>query len=314
MVAVRDDEGETMHTVHEGVEMGAQITDEVNMISQELDGGDVNTTLRLISILALPQTVVIPRRNRGTPLIDYSKSIIMTSDNYITALEHKQERCEEVAREKEKRKADFEINKSRKAQEKRQKAEEKKVRAEERAEEYGVMWPVKRCTEVGVKLHEAIRANAPLGRGAYRAPCCGTIHPLFKLNQKMSMWRRAMKKKGIPSEKLCPLQEPIWVHYPGAPRREWLATGSSLPPVAQHTPNNHLLGQVADVGGENSISDSQGMIFNLYVHFVKIYVLLNYKRRYVRLTCIFFRNFILDNYNKNDYTLTSNATLINRTP
>ena len=75
------------------------------------------------------------------------------------------------------------------------------------------------------------------------------------------------------------------------------------------TPNNqgttlsHL--QINNVGGENPISDSQGMIFNLYVHFVKIYILLNYKRRYVRLTCIFFHNFILDNYNKNDYTLIS---------
>ena len=46
-----------------------------------------------------------------------------------------------------------------------QKAKEKKVRAEERAEEHKVMWPTKRCIEVGVKLHEAIRTNKPLARG-----------------------------------------------------------------------------------------------------------------------------------------------------
>ena len=87
MVAVRDDGGETMHTVHDGVELGAQVTDEINIVSQELDEVDVNATLRLTSILALPQTMAILRRNRDTPLIYYSKSIIMTSDNYITALE-----------------------------------------------------------------------------------------------------------------------------------------------------------------------------------------------------------------------------------
>ena len=50
MVALRDDEGDTMHGVHEGVEMGRQDTDEVCMVSQELDGVDMNATLRLRSI------------------------------------------------------------------------------------------------------------------------------------------------------------------------------------------------------------------------------------------------------------------------
>ena len=86
MVVLRDDEGDTMQTMHEGVEMGAQPTNKVCMISQELDGVDVNETLRLTSILTLPQTMAIPRRNRDTPYINYSKSIIMTSNDYITAL------------------------------------------------------------------------------------------------------------------------------------------------------------------------------------------------------------------------------------
>ena len=41
------------------------------------------------------------------------------------------------------------------------------MRAKECAEEHGVMWATKRCIEVGVKFHEAIRANKPLARGAY---------------------------------------------------------------------------------------------------------------------------------------------------
>jgi hypothetical protein len=32
------------------------------------------------------------------------------------------------------------------------------LKVEECAEEHGVMWPAKRCTEASVKLHEAIKA------------------------------------------------------------------------------------------------------------------------------------------------------------
>ena len=46
---------------------------------------------------------------------------------------------------------------------------DKKLRVEERAEEHGVIWLTRQCTEVGVKLHESIKANEPLGRGAYWA-------------------------------------------------------------------------------------------------------------------------------------------------
>ena len=40
MVALRDDEGNTMRGMHEGVEMGAQDTDGVCRVLQELDGVD----------------------------------------------------------------------------------------------------------------------------------------------------------------------------------------------------------------------------------------------------------------------------------
>ena len=50
-----------------------------------------------------------------------------------------------------------------------------------------------------------------------------------------------MKKRGIPSEKLCLLEEPIWVHYSGVPCREWLAPGSPIPIVAPYTgPTTHI--------------------------------------------------------------------------
>ena len=57
----------------------------------------------------------ISRRSCDTPFIDYFKSMIMTNDEWIYALEHKQERREEVVREKEDNKADLEIIKNQKA-------------------------------------------------------------------------------------------------------------------------------------------------------------------------------------------------------
>ena len=61
----------------------------------------------------------------------------------------------------------------------------------------GVMWHNKRCIEVGVKLHKAIKANEPLGMGACQAPCYGVVHPLLKLNQKAHVWRRATGKRSF---------------------------------------------------------------------------------------------------------------------
>ena len=44
--------------------------------------------------------VSIPWRSRDTPIIDYFKFIIMTSDEYIATLEDRQERWRVVAWEK----------------------------------------------------------------------------------------------------------------------------------------------------------------------------------------------------------------------
>ena len=63
-----------------------------------MNGVDPNARARLTSILAFPPTVSIPQRSRGTPFIYCSKSIIKTSNEYKVALEHKQERREEVVR------------------------------------------------------------------------------------------------------------------------------------------------------------------------------------------------------------------------
>ena len=72
-------------------------------ILQEFDWIGPNASLRLTTILALPQTVSIPYRSYNTPFVDYFKLIIMTSDEFTIALKHKQERQEEIARARERK-------------------------------------------------------------------------------------------------------------------------------------------------------------------------------------------------------------------
>lgn len=138
-------------------------------------------------ILALPQTMSIPRRSRGTLFTYYSNSIMMTSNEFKAALKRKQERWERGSqRGKKKREVSLEITKKKSKGEtkKGQIVEDKKLRVEECAEEHGIMWPTKRCPEASVKLHEAIKTYEPLGMGIY--PCCGVVHRLSRLNKKVS--------------------------------------------------------------------------------------------------------------------------------
>ena len=60
------------------------------------------------------------------------------------------------------------------------------------------------------------------------------------------------------------------MHYPGAPRREWLALGLPPPIVDVHTgPRTH-------VGNGSPYSNGQGMFLRVFVHLIEKYVILNY--------------------------------------
>ena len=64
----------------------------------------------------------------GEPLIDYIKSIIMTSDDYIAAVTAKAQRKDDAARECEERKIQAEQNKARREEEKARKEADKVLR------------------------------------------------------------------------------------------------------------------------------------------------------------------------------------------
>jgi hypothetical protein len=85
--------------------------------------------------LQLP-IVPVSRFRRGTgeePLIDYSKSILMTSDSYIDSLEVLAVRRQDATRAREIRKLEAEARKRRREAEKAEREKRKKHREEERA-------------------------------------------------------------------------------------------------------------------------------------------------------------------------------------
>jgi hypothetical protein len=108
------------------------------------------------SFLQLPEVVVQgrPRRTREEPLVDYSKSIMLTSEQYLQNMELKAERMEKAKREAEARKLEAEKKKETKAAEKLQK-EAKKAQREVDArsrEAFKQKWSPEAIRQVGEQL------------------------------------------------------------------------------------------------------------------------------------------------------------------
>jgi hypothetical protein len=69
--------------------------------------------------LQLPETLVNPvKRSKTEPLVDYTKSTIMTGDEYIKTMEEKVARKESIEKEKELKKKEAELTKGRRLEEK----------------------------------------------------------------------------------------------------------------------------------------------------------------------------------------------------
>ena len=85
--------------------------------------------------LTLPTiTVRAPRRRLIDPIMDFSKSVILTSDNYVSAIEQLQEKKEEAARAKERYRIEREETKRRKLLEREEERRQREARAVEVAE------------------------------------------------------------------------------------------------------------------------------------------------------------------------------------
>lgn len=150
--------------------------------------------------------------------------------------------------ERQKIKATKEANRENKAREKKKKVEAKAARAElaESKRRHKELWSLKNVKALGDKLHDAIRANAPIT--GYRAPYCGVIPEVCKQNQRLALERRRRRKKGEDVSMLPPLRE---VRPPMLNLNNFGATSSaymsSLTGQSQYVP--HFYSPAAASGG-----------------------------------------------------------------
>jgi len=134
-------------------------------------------------------------------------SILLTDPNHVDRLEDMAAMKNAVAQERERKKLEKEATRQQRANEKRKKMEEKKARAEvaKSKRRHKELWSVKNVKALGDKLHDAIRANAPvLG---YKAPYCGFHLQICKDNMRVAIARRQAKKRGEDVNSLPALQE-----------------------------------------------------------------------------------------------------------
>ena len=150
----------------------------------EPDGKETNTRRNLFS---LPQ--VQSRGHRGSQveqtLIDYSKSILMTSDEYIATMTAKATRKEAVAREQEERKIQAEQKKAQREQEKAPKEADKlmlqiQVECKKADRECERMKKVAERASKAVEV-EARRRGQSIGAGQYNGAAENSGDPLMRL-------------------------------------------------------------------------------------------------------------------------------------
>ena len=105
--------------------------------AEEVVGLDptINNPESITRFLTLPTiTPRAPRRRLIDPIVDFSKSIMLTLDNYVSAVEQLQEKKEEAARAKERYRIEREETKRRKLLEHEEEQRQREACAVEVAE------------------------------------------------------------------------------------------------------------------------------------------------------------------------------------
>jgi hypothetical protein len=151
--------------------------------------------------LVLPQQDVPvhePLPPGGEPQIDFSKSYILTSEEYMALLEAKASRKQALQEEARLRKVAADASKENRRLEKVQKEAKSKARALDRAanKRYNDYWEKVKRDGWGDSLHELIKANKRNPSLNLRTPKNLAVPSICKYNQKIAMLRARFKREG----------------------------------------------------------------------------------------------------------------------
>ena len=135
------------------------------------------------------------RRAAGEPLIDYSNSIILTSDNYLASMEQLAAKRDSVAKAKEQRKLEAEVRKRKREEEKLQRASKKKeVDATKAAKAREVAyWKEVAAKGWGNELQKFMKSGIPPPPGSYQGLYLGSVPTWCISNQRRR--KLAMQQK-----------------------------------------------------------------------------------------------------------------------
>jgi hypothetical protein len=154
----------------------------------------------------IPEEEVPKTTKDGEPVIDYSKSIILTSETFMAAMAAKAARKEVALEESRRKRAQLEESKVRRNAEKEVRDATARKRATERAEKKQLEDYWKRVKDAGWgdPLHQMIK-NTPVNQGSPSyAPYSGSAPPICRYNQKIAMLRRSFKKQGRDPRSIIP--------------------------------------------------------------------------------------------------------------
>lgn len=169
----------------------------------------------IMQFLSLPKHVQpAPRPRSDQPIVDHSRSIILTTDDYLDMMAEKTARKNRAVEEREKRRCEAEGSKRRREAQKSEAAAEKIKRREdrERKKAYDAMWTPAACAAAGDRLHAFINQAVPRQESLRELQVRALSTPLCRENMRIAIERRRCKKAGVSTEHLSALIEPLCVH------------------------------------------------------------------------------------------------------
>lgn len=169
------------------------------------------------SLLELPEIPVrVPVRRGGEPLIDYSQSLLLTSEEYIVAMQKKADRREAARIEAEQRRHEAERRKVEKQAEKKRKEVEKlQHEAEKQArKEFRARWSTEAIRSAGTRLQELVKNPPPRTPTDYVAPFLGNLPAICKTNMALRLAKRRAKRAGNEPGDVADAVAPPWVYRP----------------------------------------------------------------------------------------------------
>jgi hypothetical protein len=144
----------------------------------------------------LPEHAPLPAN--GEPQIDYSRSHILTSDEFVASLEAKAAQKQAILEEAHSRRRTIEETKEMHRLEKLQREKRCRERAEERAanKREKECWKKIRHDGWGDKLHELIKLNTNHPGMHVRTPYNLAVPQVCRYNQRIAMLKAKFKKEG----------------------------------------------------------------------------------------------------------------------